>query len=295
MSVMVALVGAQPLPNLFPVRQDKPDGVLLVYTQRTQKVAERLSATLERETQVFEVKTDPYDIPTITATLDERIKRNDLAGVSLVFNVTGGTKAMALAAYQIAQQRDSPVLYLESEGKQTHIYRYVWRAGQLQAVGNEIVPACITTEDFLNVSLGPGVWQITGPQRQEGAPFEIALAAMLNRHGYETHIGVKAYGQLDIDVLVRCENQFAIIEAKAGENGRRLDGLKQLRTAGAHLGLYTQQCYVITVPPSQSHTAIVEASNVQVVSLPGYIAGATSLMPEDEQILVEAITKILKV
>ena len=68
-NVMVALVGGQPLPNLLPVRQDKPEGVLLVYTQRTAQVAGRLSATLKDETQVFEVETEAYDIPKIVTAL----------------------------------------------------------------------------------------------------------------------------------------------------------------------------------------------------------------------------------
>jgi hypothetical protein len=39
---MIALVGEQPMPNVLPVLQYQPDGVLLVDTSKTTHVAERL-------------------------------------------------------------------------------------------------------------------------------------------------------------------------------------------------------------------------------------------------------------
>jgi hypothetical protein len=42
MTLMVALVGGQPLPNLLPARHYRPDSILMVYTQTTKKMYENL-------------------------------------------------------------------------------------------------------------------------------------------------------------------------------------------------------------------------------------------------------------
>jgi hypothetical protein len=64
--------------------------------------------------------------------------------------------------------------------------------------------------------------------------------------------------------------------------------------AGRHLGIYTQQFYVITVEPNRTHEAVVAASRIHVISLPGYILGEKMLPPDDAKQLVEAVEKALK-
>ena len=295
MTLMVALVGGQPLPNLLPARHYRPDDLLLVYTSTTKGVYERLMATLKEETTIHELKTDAYDIVTIVEDLNNKLDLPELAKQSTVFNLTGGTKAMVLAAYQVAQLHSSPILYLESEGKYSRVYHYVWQNQQLKAVSNEILPECVKLEDLLNVYLGPGLWQELGPDRSEGSSFEVALAETLRSYGYEVMIGISALGgQVEIDVAMRFGNQFGIIEAKMGDNGKKLDGIKQLSNAVRHLGTYTQTFYTITVPPSRSHTAITDASRIQVISLPEYVRGADRLSPNEEATFIASVDKAMK-
>lgn len=202
---------------------------------------------------------------------------------------------MALAAYQVAQQWQAPLLYLESEGKQSRIYGYSWQKKKLQRTPNELLPACVSLDDFFDVHLGPENWHEHGASRDEGGPFETALANALRPHVDEVKVGVKTLGgQVDLDLAVRAGNQFGIVEAKVGNKGSRLDGLKQLSNAGRHLGTYTQQFYAITVAPNEAHQAIVEASRIRVISLPDYLPGFEFLPPQEGEKLVNSVVKALK-
>jgi len=296
MTTMIALVGEQPLPNFLPVRHYHPGDVLLVYTARTLQKYEYLKATLQKEVNVQGLQTDPYDIPVIAKALDEEL--DNLASTivqPLVFNLTGGTKTMSLAAYQIAQQRNSPIMYLQSEGKRTRVFHYAWEHQQPQAIGSELLPESVTLRDVFDLHLGPGNWVEKGSGKNEGSPFEDALADALRKHNYEVMIGVGAMnGQIDIDVAIRSGNQYGIIEAKMGNKGKDLNGIKQLSTAARLLGTYSQTFYAITVEPNPAHKAITEASNIQVISLPGYDGIANMLPPEEVTVLLDKIGKALK-
>jgi len=296
MTTMIALVGEQPLPNFLPVRHYHPSDVVLVYTAKTQQKYEYLKATLQKEVTVRGLQTDPYGIPAIAKALDEELdKLASTITQPLVFNLTGGTKTMSLAAYQIAQQRNSPIMYLQSEGKRTRVFHYTWEHQQLQATDSEWLPELVTLRDVFDLHLGPGNWEEKGSGNNEGSPFEDALADALQKHGYEVMIGVGAMnGQIDIDVAIRSGNQYGIIEAKMGNTGRNLNGIKQLSTAARLLGTYSQTFYVITVSPEPAHTTITDASNIQVISLPGYDRTTNLLPPAEVTVLLDKVGKVLK-
>lgn len=298
-TTMIALVGGQPLPNLIPVRHYVPESVLLVYTNETRNVFSRLKETLASTTDVYEVKTDSYNTVSIIEAIQNRLEQPDVKSNEFIFNLTGATKAMALAAYHVAQQRSIPFIYMESEQKQSHIYRYSWDKQQPIPMNppSEIISPEITLTDFLNVQFGFGDrnWKEIGSGRTEGTPFENAIAEALRSQGYEVMVGVQAaLGQVDLDVVVRVKNQFGVIEAKSGENGKKLDGIKQLNNASRQLGTFTKLFYVITVEPSRSHQAVVEASKIQVISLRNYVQGEATLSQDDETTFIEAVKEIME-
>lgn len=291
MTTMVALVGEQPLPNFLPVLHYGPKNVLLLYTARTVQRFEYLQATLQNKANIVGLKTDAYDIPKIADMLDKALEERTVE--PLQFNLTGGTKPMSLAAYQISQKRMASVIYLQSEGKETRVYKYTWEPQQLKSAGSELLPAYLTLQDVFNLHFGPGNWKEEGSARGEGGAFEDALATVLRGKKYEVMVGVKAMDrQIDIDLAIRAGNRYGIIEAKMGNKGSRLDGVKQLSNAVRHLGTYSQTCYVITVPPQRDHEMITSASNIQVISLPGYTAGKT-ISEEDKEPLLSVIKEIL--
>ena len=298
MTTMVVLVGGQPLPNLLPINHFRPDAVLFVYTDTTAGVYERLRLTVQGKTQVLEQPVNAYHIPEITNKLENRLNEPDILGSDLVFNLTGGTKPMSLAAFQVAQSRRSPVLYLESEQMQTRVYRYSWdQAGRSEYGHDELLPPCTTIGEFLDVHFGPGAWTEQGPAPLEGGSFERALAQTLSPPNAikpvdDLMLGVKAMaGQIDLDVVLQVGNQFGIIEAKAGENGRKLDGIKQLVSASRHLGTYTQLLYAISVEPTPAHDVLRDASRIKVIPLRNYRPNTEVLSTVDTDTLLTAIAE----
>lgn len=298
MALMIALVGEQPLPNFLLARHEHPDALLFVYTPKTEPVYEKLKATLELEAAIYELPTDPYDVIAIIKDLKDKLAKLKLASYqSLVFNLTGGTKAMSLAAYYVAQQYNASIVYMESEGKHNQVFRYRFKQQQLHLETSEVLSECIQLKDFFNVHLGIGTrnWKEYGPSKEIGGPLEQAVGDTLHAYRYEVMMGVRTMNrQIDIDVAVRAGNQFGIIETKVGDEGRKLNGIKQLSTAKRHLGTFTQQFYVINVTPTPDHKEIVDAANIKVISLLDYRRGATSLPLSDTKELIKQVDEALK-
>lgn len=298
MTLMIALVGEQPLPNLIPVRHYRPESLLLIYTSKTEPTYHRLKAVLEKETQVDGLETDAYDIITIVENLKDKLDGTDMSAQDIEFNLTGGTKAMSLAAYQVAQQRGSPVLYMESEGRNNRMYRYIWEDWEFRFSSADLLPERLQLKDFFDVQLGIGQWSQGSPSSGDGGHFEIALAEALRQHGYEVMTGVHLFGTsaVEVDIALRFENQLGILEAKMGEKGTKLLGLQQLSTATQRqfLGTYTRKFYVITVNPEIAHVAISEASDIRVISLPGYVRNSDTLPPDEAAKFIEEIDKAFR-
>lgn len=289
--VMIALVGGQPLPNLLPVRHYQPGCTLLAYTSTTQKVFTRLRDAIG-PTQAQGVLCDAYDIDAITEQLRTVVQSQKWEPDQLVFNLTGGTKAMALAAYHVAAELGARFLYLESEGRKSRVYHYRFQDSAPCPVSNELLPPCVSLNDFLNVYLGKDEWQEGGYSRSEGGPFEQSIGSALQAH-FQIKAGVKSHdGQIDIDLVVGVDNQFGIIQAKSGSSGGKLDGIKQLSINGRFLGTYTRQFYVIDQPSNEAHRAIVDASQIKVVPLTSYRSHG-NLSAEDQKTLVEQVKQEL--
>src|SRR5436309_6783976 len=140
MTLMIALVGEQPLPNFLLARHETPDALLLVYTAKTEPVYKNLEAalkpTLQSGGEIYGLPTDPYKVITIIKDLKKKLteltKPELTMHQSLVFNLTGGTKAMSLAAYYVAQECGASIVYMESEEKHNQVFRYEWEEQQLR-------------------------------------------------------------------------------------------------------------------------------------------------------------------
>src|SRR5579884_1697272 len=139
MSTMIALVGEQSQPNFIPVLHYNPNCVIFVYTTKTDTIYKNQKMVLEkRKIKVYGIQTDPYNIAAIVKALNERLakiaKESDEIAQSLkslVFNLTGGTKIMSLAAYQVAAQLKAPVIYFQSDKGRSIVDYYSWQDHQL--------------------------------------------------------------------------------------------------------------------------------------------------------------------
>src|SRR5262245_1255988 len=107
MTYMVALVGEQPAPNLLPLRHFDPAEVALVCTDLTAARAARLADVIGQRARRPLCKTDAYRVADIRQALESYLGECGWEGEQLIFNLTGGTKTMALAAYEVARQKNA--------------------------------------------------------------------------------------------------------------------------------------------------------------------------------------------
>lgn len=297
MTIMVSLVGEQPIPNLLPVRYLKPDKLMLVVTSRTEQTAERLSKLVQAK--VFTPPVDPYAILETRDVLDEKLRevRNRLE--PLIFNFTGGTKNMALAAYMLAVRYEAPLIYLQTEGHQSLLHEYRFDDGELVLSEQTPLPTLIKNHDYIFAYVGD--YQAIGLARETsdvlGKQFERQVHDALSAHVDELTVGVKPIGDLDIDLVVRCGNQVGLIEVKSGKNTRK--GINQLNTAGRreYFGTYTERFLVSNIDWStrsnQQELADEVGDAIHVIEIKNFTAENPVISSEDRQRLVETICQNL--
>jgi len=296
-AAMILLIGEQPAPNLLPLRYYRPSRVVLVRTELTKKVSENLQALIEDDTQVHMLDVQPYHIERIAQDLESFLERHKWANNELLFNVTGGTKPMALAAYNVAQRYRSPVLYFQTEGGRSLLYRYEFsEGGQIRLMEKTDLPGTITIADYLRSYVGQ--YEETGFSRGAGGNFERVVYQALESVVDEIIAGVKLGGALDVDLVLRCRNQVGIAEVKTGKKARSKEGIDQLNTAGgrAFLGIYTRKFLIIDTlwdATCSNLRELAEARNIQVIELPSYAQMGT-LSDEDRQMLINTVQSVLR-
>jgi hypothetical protein len=119
---MLCLVGEQPVPNILPIRHCRPQVVALVHTHTTKRVSDNLALLLRTDCRVVPFEITAYDILKVRNSLERLIESHQWKADDLIFNLTGGTKPMAWAAFQLAQELNAEFVYLQSEGGKSLLY-----------------------------------------------------------------------------------------------------------------------------------------------------------------------------
>ena len=295
--IMLSLIGEQPIPNLLPLRHQPPEVAVLVYSDLTVKAAGRLAKLLPQGCQGEPCPVSAYDIAAAKQAMLELVAAKGWPPASLLFNLTGGTKPMSLAAYLAAAELRAPFLYLQSEGKHTRLYQYEFDAQSVPHVAtDELLPGLITIDDYLRAFVDD--YQLTGFAKDEaskGTRFERAIHTALEPVVDEIAVGLKLLGVVDVDFVVRCANQVGIIEAKTGSGVKK--GIDQLSTAGEprNLGTYTQK--ILVSDQVWDHTLsnlreLAEARRIEVIELPSFGTNG-DLSAEDAETLRRRVCKVL--
>lgn len=116
--VQICLVSGQPTPNLVPVfsRDTRPNEVVLLVSGDMKKQAGNLEAVFQRNKikSRREEVTDPYDIEAIHEQMEKLLKTFNAENPkrSVIVNLTGGTKPMAIAAQMACYYEEMPYLYM---------------------------------------------------------------------------------------------------------------------------------------------------------------------------------------
>ena len=296
---MISLIGEQPIPNLLPLRHLRPEQAVFVHTKLTQKTAENLQKLVEREGRISTdlLLTDPYDIARIEEDLKGRIRERGWADSDLVFNLTGGTKTMVLAAYRVAEAHRAPFVYLQSEGKRSRLYRYEFGDRGYRLAEDHMLPGLLTIDDYIWVHMG----RYPEPARSKedlGSRFEQALQEALEGCVDEVKRGVILSGALELDLVVRLGNQVGVIQAKTGKKAMGKEGLDQLKAACGreNLGTYTVKILAINQrwdPTMENLRELAEAWQITVIELPSFTEQSPVLSPEDQKRLRSEVRRAL--
>jgi hypothetical protein len=226
-------------------------------------------------------------VEAIRQALSDLIHEQGWRAEDLIFNVTGGTKPMALAAFSLAQEWRAPVVYLQTEGNTSLLYRYAFAAnGMLQLMREDNIPETITLDDHLRMYLE------TYQEKGVHEPFERAVVRAL-QEGYtrgisEVKAGIRpgGVGALEIDVVIRCGNQVGVGEIKR-KSGK--DGIDQLNSVASprYLGTYVNKFLLVTQPLDPNNAELAQAYRIVSIVLPSGVSG--ELSSEDRERLIMTV------
>lgn len=290
-TIMISLVGEQPIPNLLPILYVKPRHAVLVCTERTKKVSERLSLVLKSDPLLVSVEeppivVEPYDMIKIENALKRVISDRSWCAKEVVFNLTGGTKPMALAAYRLAEQFRSPFLYVQGEGRKSMVYHYRFSERGLEIEKMDEVPPVLNIDVYLKAHLGD--YKEDEPRDE----FEQMVYMVLRPELDEVKTSIKPpseFGSLEIDLVLRCGNHVGIAEVKTGGKAKEKRGIEQIITAAEQrfLGTYTKKFLVLDREYGSNNLRLAKAHGIIVIELLSAQTGKLSL--EDRNKLIQAV------
>lgn len=121
-TTQICLVSGQPIPNLIPLKMVdfKPDRVILcvspdmaVQAGRLEEVISSWGITVEKRPVA------PYDLNSARDTFLNILV--ELESENVILNVTGGTKIMAFAAFEVFRTEKKPILYVDTQDKRVQL------------------------------------------------------------------------------------------------------------------------------------------------------------------------------
>ena len=290
---MILLAGEQAAPNLLPVRHYAPEAVIILHTSlaNSLRAAQNLKLRLGgRPTRLEPV--DAYDPGEATATISNLLQEYPQA----IVNVTGGTKPMSMAALAAARTNGGQPIYVRSQGATTAIDVYAFdQTGSPVVADSFVLTDVISLQDYLTIYFGTA-FTCTDFGHGEGEAFERALYPIIESAVDEVAVGWKHNsGAVDVDFVLRCNNQIGIIEAKTGKKAGTTDGIKQLAVAGGQrfFGTYTQRFMVIDreLGERTNVRSLADALGIHVVQLPSF-QGGTIVADEQREFVSRLVEKL---
>lgn len=298
MTTLINLIGEQPIPNLLPVLFLKPDRTIMLFTDTTEKTANRIKKLVDYSELM---KIDPYDINTGIRTIHKILNDND----DFIFNITGGTKIMSLAAYQVANERNYKFVYMQSEGKKNLLYSYLSSDRNNQKPMVEVMPELVNIDIYLRAHL-PAYEQkgfhIDSQTKKlsRGGKFEKSIYSALDNDSFEVLAGFRPKGvgnQIEIDLAIRLKgtNNVGIAEIKTGDKEGHKKGLDQLVMATERdcLGTYTTRFLITSSHLSGQIIELAKVHHINVVDDLECNFNDETLSPQSKTRLIQKIKEKL--
>jgi len=120
--IHICLVSGQPIPNLIPLRMEEfaPDKVILIVSSDMTIPAVRMARIIRDWGIAVEEKSiEPYSLDAARSTFLDILA--EIENEDVILNVTGGTKIMAFAAFEVFREMKRPIIYIDTQGKQVQI------------------------------------------------------------------------------------------------------------------------------------------------------------------------------
>jgi len=288
--VLILLIGEQPAPNLLPTQHLLPDTVVLVHTEKTNVIAQRLYDILTRKGfDVLQCKVEPYNLSAIQDNLQQFIKER-FQGCEIIFNLTGGTKIMSLAGFLIALQLNVPFVYFQTKGSQSLLYYYQFTDQKSMQIQNqEVISDHISLDDYLRAQIGEYTYD------QPRNKFEHQIYETLKDiPELEVFPSVKpqSLGALEIDFVIRLGNRVGVIEAKT--KGAK-SGIDQIQAVAEqrYLGTYVTKFLISGSSVDINNKNLAKAYNIEIIEVLSYTTNK-SLSKEDREKIQERILSRLR-
>lgn len=109
--ILISLVSRQTMPNYLGFRLVEPDVMVYLYTEEEKSALNHLKKVIHTKERLFEV--DAYDPETVRDSI-RRICEEETEN-ELFLNLTGGTKIMALAAFEAFRECEGGSFYINTE------------------------------------------------------------------------------------------------------------------------------------------------------------------------------------
>lgn len=270
---MIMLAGEQAAPNLLPARHFRPQQAFILHSNFPKSIAmaQNLKMLLTEMNPKLE-PIDDYDVLKIREKIQALI-----AGLpSAVINVTGGTKPMSVGALEAARRTGAQAFYVRSQGAKTEVDFYGFDSSGVSFVRETTtLHGTISLNDYL-VSYFGDKWKPVGFGMGPGEPFERAIHDVLLTGVDEIMVGWRdASNQVDVDFVIRCNNQIGVVEAKSKKEARKMDGIKQLAVAGGQrfFGTYVRRFLVVDCKWGKNEVKLrelCEAMGITLVEIPGF-------------------------
>lgn len=169
------LAGEQIIPNYIGIAQCPAKRHVLIASKKTAFVHERLASFDRLKDVSLEVCiVDAYDVRAIMAVVHAHVSANQ--GRKIAFNLTGGTKPMFAAVYQICRDLGATAFYVETTGRTLDFLTPSFERQPLKA-------PFVSVEDFVHLSgfkvLDSGKWE-HDPRRDERTT--LTTACWRNKH-----------------------------------------------------------------------------------------------------------------
>ena len=249
---------------------------------------------------------NPFDIVKSVVEMLEHFSKIEIRpGTNLAFNITGGTKAMSQAAYIVAQRARLPLLYLQSEGRDSKFYFYRFDNSLKGLSTSSLDGLSSSTEEplskYLSIDDYLQVHGLPKPRYQAPSnPFEEQVSSVLENEFSEIRRNIRITKSLEIDLIVRNRNNYAVAELKTGKDSRTKSPIDQLvgATSREFLGTYTNRILILDQHPSAGNAELAKAYHVTTIVLNGYDSNSkkwrNARIPESERRkLIDAVGKIV--